>query len=92
MCIKDEEDEEDVVLVPVDPDDAAPASPRTRLLWLAAAISVLVSTLVALRAASGRPSTPLAAGALVFALAPIAAFSPSPRSAHVAPFDAGPRL
>lgn len=87
-----EEDEEDVVLVPVDPDDAAPASPRTRLLWLAAAISVLVSTLVALGAVSGGSSTALGAGALGFALAAIAAFSSSPRAEDVDPFDDGARL
>ena len=87
-----EEDEEDVVLVPVDPDDAAPASPRTRLLWLAAAISVLVSTLVALGAVSGGSSIALGAGALGFALAAIAAFSSSPRAEDVDPFDDGARL
>lgn len=87
-----EEDEEDVVLVPVDPDDAAPASPRTRLLWLAAAISVLVSTLVALSAVSGGSSIALGAGALGFALAAIAAFSSSPRAEDVDPFDDGARL
>lgn len=87
-----EEDEEDVVLVPVDPDDAAPASPRTRLLWLAAAISVLVSTLVALGAVSGGSATALGAGALGFALAAIAAFSSSPRAEDVDPFDDGARL
>lgn len=86
------EDEEDVVLVPVDPDDAAPASPRTRLLWLAAAISVLVSTLVALGAVSGGSSIALGAGALGFALAAIAAFSSSPRAEDVDPFDDGARL
>lgn len=84
--------EEDVVLVPVDPDDAAPASPRTRLLWLAAAISVLVSTLVALGAVSGGSSIALGAGALGFALAAIAAFSSSPRAEDVDPFDDGARL
>ena len=87
-----EEDDEDVVLVPVDPDDAAPASPRTRLLWLAAAISVLVSTLVALGAVSGGSSIALGAGALGFALAAIAAFSSSPRAEDVDPFDDGARL
>ena len=87
-----EEDEEDVVLVPVDPDDAAPASPRTRLLWLAAAISVLVSTLVALGAVSGGSSIALGADALGFALAAIAAFSSSPRAEDVDPFDDGARL
>lgn len=87
-----EEDEEDVVLVPVDPDDAAPASPGTRLLWLAAAISVLVSTLVALGAVSGGSSIALGAGALGFALAAIAAFSSSPRAEDVDPFDDGARL
>lgn len=87
-----EADEEDVVLVPVDPDDAAPASPRTRLLWLAAAISVLVSTLVALGAVSGGSSIALGAGALGFALAAIAAFSSSPRAEDVDPFDDGARL
>ena len=87
-----EEDEEDVVLVPVDPDDAAPASPRTRLLWLAAAISVLVSTLVALGAVSGGSSIALGAGALGFALAAVAAFSSSPRAEDVDPFDDGARL
>ena len=87
-----EEDEEDVVLVPVDPDDAAPASPRTRLLWLAAAISVLVSTLVALGAVSGGSSIALGAGALGFALAASAAFSSSPRAADVDPFPDGARL
>ena len=87
-----EEDEEDVVLVPVDPDDAAPASPRTRLLWLAAAISVLVSTLVALGAVSGGSSIALGAGVLGFALAAIAAFSSSPRAEDVDPFDDGARL
>lgn len=87
-----EEDEEDVVLVPVDPDNAAPASPRTRLLWLAAAISVLVSTLVALGAVSGGSSIALGAGALGFALAAIAAFSSSPRAEDVDPFDNGARL
>lgn len=87
-----EEDEEDVVLVPVDPDDAAPASPRTRLLWLAAAISVLVSTLIALGAVSGGSSIALGAGALGFALAAIAAFSSSPRAEDVDPFDDGARL
>ena len=87
-----EEDEEDVVLVPVNPDDAAPASPRTRLLWLAAAISVLVSTLVALGAVSGGSSIALGAGALGFALAAIAAFSSSPRAEDVDPFDDGARL
>ncbi|MDO4888363.1 MAG: hypothetical protein Q3979_06630 [Actinomycetaceae bacterium] len=88
----DEDDSFDEDLVTLTPlEDEAPTAPLTRALWLGSAVSFALAALSAF-GVFGNTTIVLAAGALGFILAAIAAFNSAPRAEDVDPFDDGARL